>query len=71
MRRSPLPWAMGQMQQAPMGLREAVARIAYLTPAGAATYAKAETPSLLRTVARWRLWQTAQWRELVTVMEMR
>lgn len=59
---------MGQMQQAPVGLREAVSRIAYLTPSGAAAYARAETPSLLRTVAWWRVSRPDDWRALLAAM---
>lgn len=68
---SPFPWALGQMQHAPIGLREAVARIAYLTPAAAATYAQAVKPSLLRTVAQWRCARPAEWLELLASMEAR
>lgn len=66
-----MPWSLTGINYNACGLREAVARVRYLAPSDLKrVYAANTKPTLLRTVAQWRLETPEKFEELCQVINV-
>jgi hypothetical protein len=68
-RRHPKPWHFGTIEMPPGGLREAVARVAYMTLSDCRKAANCARPLIVQSVAWWRLYEPEKWLELREAMK--
>lgn len=64
------PWSGASTNIPPSGLRDTILRIQYMSRARCHVTATAMQSSLLKSCARWRLYQPEQWKQLLSLMKI-